>query len=409
MQGTAIIPHLFRTEYRKIVAVLCRRFGFGDIETAEDIAGETFLTAAQVWGLKGAPENPEAWLYAVAKNKAKNFLQRQLTLEETILPELQRNAASVSAEEIDLSETNIDDSQLRMIFAVCNPSIPVEAQVALALRILCGFGIDEIADAFLTNRETITKRLQRARNKLRGAGFTAELPESGEIAQRLNSVLKTIYLLFNEGYFSASANTALRRDLCLEAMRLARMLLDTDLTNTRAANALMALMCFHASRFDARIGNEGELILYGQQNRELWNPELQQAGVSFLKKSSGGDELSRYHLEAGIAFWHTIKEDSPEKWPNILKLFDALIAIDNSPSVALNRSYAIAQVNGNAAALLEVAKLKIPQNHLYHLLMAELYSDNPIVSAKFLKKSLQSARSEAEQNVIRTKLAAING
>src|SRR6201994_1309050 len=197
-----VIPHLFRTEYRKIVAVLSRRFGFEQIETAEDIASDTFLTATQSWGINGCPENPVAWLYNVAKNKAINYLQRNTVFERKIVPEL-KYGTSVSPEpDIDLSPENINDSQLQMMFAICHPSISSEAQIGLSLRILCGFGIEEIANAFLSNKETINKRLFRAKEKLRAEKVKLEFPPPDEIDKRLETVLTTLYLLFNEGYYS---------------------------------------------------------------------------------------------------------------------------------------------------------------------------------------------------------------
>src|ERR1700748_3749665 len=198
----AVIPHLFRTEYRKIVAVLSKRFGFEQIETAEDIASDTFLTATQTWGINGFPENPVAWLYNVAKNKAINYLQRNTVFENKIIPELKKGAFTSQDPDIDLSPENINDSQLQMMFAICHPSISSEAQIGLSLRILCGFGIQEIAEAFLTNKETINKRLFRAKEKLREEKTKIEFPGPSEIDQRLENVLTTIYLLFNEGYYS---------------------------------------------------------------------------------------------------------------------------------------------------------------------------------------------------------------
>jgi len=251
MEHPEIIPHLFRTEYRKIVAVLCRRFGFDQIEIAEDIASDTFLTAAQVWGLDGPPKNPIAWLYHVAKNKAKNHLLRDHLFEKKIVPDLMSAPPGIDETEVDLSPQNIDDSQLQMMFAICHPSLSPEAQIGLSLRILCGFGIEEIADAFLTNKETINKRLFRAKEKLREEKTRIEFPAPREIELRLETVLTTIYLLFTEGYYSVSRNETLRKDLCLEAIRLCHMLVDNESTNTPPVNALLALMCFHASRFEA--------------------------------------------------------------------------------------------------------------------------------------------------------------
>ena len=215
-----LIPHLFRTEYSKITTVLARLFGFEHIEIAEDIASDTFLLAAETWGIKGLPDNPVAWLYTVAKNKAKDHLKHHTVFTQKVTPVLQQSHTELHEMEIDLSEKNIIDSQLQMMFAICNPVIPAEAQIGLSLRILCGFGIEEIADAFLTNKETINKRLFRAKEKLRKEQVKIEFPAPTQINKRVENVLTTLYLLFNEGYYSLSQNTSLRKDLCLEAMRL---------------------------------------------------------------------------------------------------------------------------------------------------------------------------------------------
>jgi RNA polymerase sigma factor (sigma-70 family) len=242
-----LIPHLFRTEYRKIVSVLCKRFGFDQIEIAEDIAADTFLIAAQTWPFKGIPKNPIAWLYLVAKNKSKNHLQRNLVFESKVVEQLKSTVSDSHETEIDLSPQNINDSQLQMMFAICHPSISPEAQIGLSLRILCSFGIEEIADAFLTNKETINKRLFRAKEKLREGKIKIELPGPFEIDERLAPVLTTIYLLFNEGYYSVSQNNTIRQNLCYEAMRLCTMLVENIDTNKPEVNALLSLMCFHAS------------------------------------------------------------------------------------------------------------------------------------------------------------------
>src|SRR5579863_1049288 len=292
-----LMPHLFRMEYRKIVSVLCRRFGFDQVEIAEDIASDTFATAAQTWGLNGTPANPVAWLYSVAKNKAKNYLQRGSVFESKVVPGVKYSTTELQEYDIDLSPQNINDSQLQMMFAICHPSIPPEAQIGLSLRILCGFGIDEIAEAFLTNKETINKRLYRAREKLREENIRIELPNPAEIDKRLENVLTTIYLLFNEGYYSVSQNEVLRKDLCFEAIRLCEMLIENKSTDKQPVNALLALMYFHASRFDARINKNGEIVLYDEQDTGLWNHEMIMKGGYFLRRSAVGDALSKYHLE----------------------------------------------------------------------------------------------------------------
>ncbi|MEO8862300.1 MAG: sigma-70 family RNA polymerase sigma factor, partial [Ginsengibacter sp.] len=322
MEEKELLPHLFRTEYRKIISVLCKLFGFDQIGIAEDITSETFLTATQNWAMNGVPPNPNAWLYNVAKNKARNYLHRDSIFENKIIPALKKDADACNEFEIDLSPQNINDSQLQMMFAICNPIISAEAQVSLSLRILCGFGIEEIASAFLTNRETINKRLSRAKEKLRKENIRIELPDQGEIEQRLDNVLTTIYLLFNEGYYSSSSDSMLRKDLCLEAMRLCYMLVENKNTNKPKVNALLSLMCFHASRFDARIDKNGAFILYQDQDTSLWNVDLISKGGYFLNCSATGDKISKYHLEANIAYWNTQKENTREKWENILQFYN---------------------------------------------------------------------------------------
>jgi len=374
MTQQELIPHLFRSEYRKIVAVLCRRFGFDEIETAEDIASDTFLTAAQNWAYSGAPPNPTAWLYNVAKNKAKNYLHRSATFDDKVAPRILDALPDPYETEIDLSPQNITDSQLQMMFAICHPSISSEAQIGLSLRILCGFGIDEIAEAFLSNKETINKRLFRAKEKLRQEKIRIEFPGDNEIGERLGNVLTTIYLLFSEGYYSVSSNQVLRKDLCLEAMRLCTMLVDNKSTDLPPVNALLSLMYFHASRFEARLSKDGELILYDEQDTRLWNSELITKGAYYFRRAAIGDTLSKYHLEAGIAFWNTQKADTAEKWENILQLYNRLLQMAYSPVAALNRTYALSKANSKEEAIIEAEKLKLENNQFYFALLGELYT-----------------------------------
>lgn len=408
MPENELIPHLFRTEYRKIVSVLCRHFGFDHIETAEDIAGDTFLAASETWGLNGIPENPTAWLYQVAKNKAKNYLHRNSIFKNKIVPELQKNEATNYQEEIDLSPQNINDSQLQMMFAICHPSISQEAQIGLSLRILCGFGIEEIANAFLSNKETINKRLYRAKEKLREEKIKIELPKPDEIDERLETVLTTIYLLFNEGYYSASQDKTLRKDLCLEAMRLCYMLVENKSTNKPHVNALLSLMCFHASRFEARMDKNGELILYEDQDSSLWDSDLISKGSYFLNNAASGNKVSKFHLEAAIAYWHTQKDDTKEKWENILQLYNQLLQIEYSPIAALNRTYALSKANGNEEAIIEAEKLKLTNNHFYHILLGELYTDIDNEEAlNYFRKALTLAKTNIDKKLIQKKIDAV--
>lgn len=378
MEKFGLIPHLFRSEYSKIVAVLAKRFGLDQIEIAEDLASETFLTAAQTWSIEGPPKNPTAWLYQVAKNKGINYLKRQTHFNHKLLAELKTQFRDTAEDEIDLSDQNITDSQLQMIFAVCHPSISIESQIGLCLRILCGFGIDEIAAAFLTPKDTINKRLFRAKEKLREEKIKLELPDSFSIESRLDAVLTTIYLLFNEGYYSVSQDSAIRKDLCLEAIRLCSMLIENETTNQFQVNALMALMCFHISRFDARLGSDGGLILYEEQDTDLWNLDWIHKGAYFLNQSAKGNVATKYHLEAGIAYWHTQKTDHAEKWESILQLYNQLLQLEYSPIAALNRTYALSKArgtDGKRTAIKEAEKLKLTDHSFYFLLLGELYID----------------------------------
>lgn len=405
MKQAEVIPHLFRTEYRKIVSVLYKLFGIEHIEIAEDIVSDTFLLASEVWGLKSLPENPTAWLYIVAKNKTKDYLKRNSLFAQNISKEIKYNATTSEEIEIDLSIKNINDSQLAMIFVVCHPCNPAEAQISLALNLLCGFGVDEIANAFLTNKEVIYKRLQRAKEKLRTEKIKIEQPTLSEIDDRLSTVLMTLYLLFNEGYYSSNQDITLRKDLCLEAMRLTYLLIENEQMNKPFANALLSLMCFQSSRFDARLNQNGEIILYQDQDTDLWNQELIAKAEYFLNQASQGSKISKYHLEAGIAYWHTIKADTKEKWENILQLYNQLLVIEYSPIAALNRTYALAKANGKKEAIIEAEKIKLTDNHLYHSLLGELYTDYDNTKAiSHFQNALILAKSTAEKMLISNKI-----
>jgi RNA polymerase sigma factor (sigma-70 family) len=405
MSHTELIPHLFRTEYRKIVSVLSKLFGIEHIEIAEDIVSDTFLLASELWSLKGLPENPTAWLYLVAKNKTKDYLKHNSLFAQNISKEIRYNATDSEEIEIDLSIKNINDSQLAMIFVVCNPCNTKEAQICLALSLLCGFGVDEIANAFLTNKEVIYKRLQRAKEKLRTGKIKIAQPTISEINDRLPAVLMTLYLLFNEGYYSSSQDITLRKDLCFEAMRLTHLLIENKQTNQPSANALLSLMCFHSSRFDARINRNGEIILYHDQKTELWDQKLITTGEHFLNQASEGNKISKYHLEAGIAYRHTIKSDTKEKWENILQLYNHLLIIEYSPIAALNRTYALAKVNGEKEAIIEAEKINLNGNYLYHSLLGELYANIDQTKAiSHLLDALSLVKSTADKIFISNKI-----
>ncbi len=409
MKQEELLPHLFRTEYRKIIAVLCKLFGIDHIEIAEDIVSDTFLSASETWGLKGLPKNPTAWLYTVSKNKAIDVLKHNNLFTGKIVSDIKQQAITHHEIEIDLSVKNIDDSQLQMMFAICNPCISVESQIGLSLSILCGFGVEEIADAFLSNKETTYKRLSRAKEKLRLEKVKIELPPLSEINKRMETVLTTLYLLFSEGYYSTSQNTTLRKDLCIEAMRLNVLLTENEQTNTPAANALLSLMCFHSSRFEARTTRNGDFVLYEEQDETLWNKELIDRGGYYLNRASQGKALSKYHLEAAIAYWHTQKKDTPEKWDNILQLYNRLLQLEYSPIAALNRTYALAKANGKEEAIIEAEKLNLSDNHLYHSLLGNLYMDLDTGKAiKYFQQALSFAKTPADKKIISNNIARLN-
>ncbi|WP_073067594.1 RNA polymerase sigma factor [Fodinibius roseus] len=389
-----------------MVAVISKLYGLSNIQIAEDVVSETFLQAAETWGIEGTPKNPTAWLYVVAKRKALYHFRRKKIFSHKVSPELRvRQQQDQEIPEPDFSLHNIQDSQLQMLFAICHPAIASEAQIGLALRTLCGFGIDEIAEAFLSNKDTINKRLYRARKKLRTENIRMELPPKDEIPERLDSVLRIIYLLFNEGYYSNTQNQVLQKDLCLEAMRLGLLLTGHEETDQPKTNALVALMCFHASRFEARQHTEKPIILYDQQNPALWDTALIKQGMHFLGRSARGDEISSYHLEARIAYWHCIKEDTPEKWEDILHLYDQLLKVSYSPSIALNRMYALYKVKGAETAITEAEKLSLEDNHFYFVLLGELYRHtDPEKAIIHFEKARSLAKTPPEKEIIQAKI-----
>lgn len=389
-----------------MVAVISKLFGLQHIEVAEDIVSATFLKASEDWPLKGVPPNPTAWLYHVAKNKTLAYFRRHKIFSEKVSPAIRATMlAADDANWLDFTSENILDSQLRMLFAVCDPVIASEAQMALALRVLCGFGIEEIAEAFFTNKETVNKRLFRAKEKLREKGIRLQLPDATKMASRLDTVLHIIYLLFNEGYYSGTQNQKLRKELCLEAIELGLTLAKFEKTAHPKTAALLALMCFHASRLQARHSGNFELILYDEQDESQWNSELIQQGKHFLALSAEGEEVSSYHLEAGIAFWHIQKRETPQKWKNILYHYDLLLQINKSPSVALNRIYALYKAQGEKPALEQLQAIEL-RNHFYFTLMGKLYEPTDRLKAKqCYQKALSLCKTAAERKVLQDKLA----
>lgn len=390
-----VLPQLFRLEYTKMTAVLCRHFGLKQLEIAEDIVSETFLKATEVWEAQGLPENPTAWLYTVAKNKTRDYLKRNSIFENQVKAAIGQDTFHPEPD-FDFTRQTIADSQLSMMFAICNPAISTEAQICLALQILCGFSVEEIADAFLAKPETIKKRLLRARTTLRNDRFEIGQLEENSIRNRLDTVLRTLYLLFNEGYFSKSGNQLIRKDLCSEAMRLTLMLTENELTASRQAEALLAIMCYQSSRFYARSDDAGETVLFEHQDQTLWSRELIDRGHYHLVNACSGDKISKYHLEAGIAYWHT-NPDRTDRWEHILHLYNQLILIEYSPMTALNRTFAFAKVHGNEPALKEAEKLDLKENSHYHSLLAYLHTSEPEKAIYHYRQAISLTKSKTQK------------
>ena len=341
--------HLFRHESGRMVAALTRIFGVHNLALAEDVVQDAFCRALEVWKFRGIPENPSAWLMATAKHRAIDVLRRERTAR-TFAPELGRLIESewtlAPAVHELLGPAAIQDDELRMMFSCCHPRLAEPAQIALILHILCGFSTGEIAAAFLSNNAAIEKRITRAKKVLAGSKKLFELT-AADFAGRLSAVHRALYLLFNEGYHGASAECAVRGELCGEALRLAGLLRRHALASTPATLALGALMCLHAARLAGRVDAAGELHTLFEQDRSRWDAQLISEGQRLLDLSATGSELTEYHVEAAIASVHTRARSAEETdWERIVALYDMLIAIRPSPVVALNRAIAIAQHRG---------------------------------------------------------------
>ncbi|MCB0855142.1 MAG: sigma-70 family RNA polymerase sigma factor, partial [Bacteroidetes bacterium] len=297
------LAETFKAEYSNLVAVLCHFYGIQNIQLAEDIVSDTFLHAMKVWSHKGLPDYPKAWLRKVAVNKFRDHYRRNQIFKEKVEGNLIQNQNG--ADEIVLNEQLISDSLLNMIFAICNSNLKIDTQICLALRLLCGFSIDQIAAALLSNKENINKKLYRGKQELKKYKSSWNQLNPNDYLSRIDPVLRIIYLIFNEGYYSNTDDENVKQDFCWEAMRLGIFLSKQTFLPQKNTYALIALMCFHASRIDSRTNSSGQYILYMDQDRGKWNTDLIQKGESYLAKSAHGNKVSKYHLEAAIAYWHT--------------------------------------------------------------------------------------------------------
>jgi RNA polymerase sigma factor (sigma-70 family) len=408
--------HLFRRESGRMVAALTRLFGVHNLALAEDVVQDAFCRALEVWKVRGVPENPSAWLMMTAKNRALDVLRRERTALR-FAPELDRLLGSewTIAPVVDeaFAAHTIRDEQLRLMFSCCHPRLPEEAQVALILNILCGFGAHEIASAFLTGRAAIEKRISRGKKLLAGSSRLFDLA-AVDYELRLSAVRRALYLFFNEGFHGASTASSVRVELCGEAMRLATLLLEHPPAATPATYALAALMYLHAARLPARLDSAGDLIGLLDQDRSRWDSRLLAEGLVLFERSAAGVELSAYHVEAAVAAAHAGARSVEETdWPSIVALYDRLMDIAPSPVVALNRAIAIAERDG-AERGLEALHAIVDRDRLsgypfYPAAIGELEfrRGNPERAREYLLAALDRARSPTERRFLEGRLRAM--
>jgi len=414
-----LVDHLFRREAGRLVAILARRFGAEHLHLAEDVVQDALLKAMQTWPFTGVPANPTGWILQVARNRGLDQT-RHRQMGRAKQPELASLVEACLADAVHLPapqfEDEIRDSQLRMMFVCCDPGLPPEAQVALTLKVLCGFGEREIAAAFLVREAAIAKRLVRARQFLRDQRVAVELPAAAELAPRLQAVLQVLYLMFNEGYKASHGDSVLREDLCADAIRLGELLAAHPLGDRPATHALLALMGFNAARLPARLGTDGAILRMAEQERALWDREKIHRALAHLETSGRGGEASRFHLEAGIAACHALApSEAATDWRRIVELYDELLARDASPVVALNRAVAVARLRGPLAGLSALDTLPgraaLENHHLLHAVAGQLWLDagEPLKAAVSLRRAHGMATLEAERVLLARRLTEAGG
>lgn len=406
------VDHLFRHEAGKMVAVLSKLLGLQHLHTAQDIVQDTLLQALSTWSYKGLPDKPAAWLYRVARNKAVDLLRREKifeSLQPALRALLQSEYSLAGTVEHFFEEEEIADSQLKMMFACCHPSIAADAQIALILKTLCGLGTAEIAKAFLKDEETIAKRIYRAKEKIKAEGIELVLPPAAQLPARLDAVLHSLYLLFNEGYNSSQPDNLIREDLCEEALRLAYLLTQNNITNGPRTAALLALFCFQASRLGARLDEAGHIVLLKHQDRSRWHQPLIRQGNYFLEQATG-QETSVYHLEAAIAWLHaTAKSFEATDWKAIHYLYTVLHTHHRTDIIALNKAIAAGYAIDRQTAIAELKELKGLENYyLYHTALGELYFEEEETeeALRCFRRAAALTTSFAERQLLQTKMDA---
>ena len=414
-----LTDHLFRHESGKMVSVLTKIFGTSNLETAEDVVQQTFLDAMNVWKIKGIPDNPSAWLFRVAKNKTidiirrnKHSVQFDFTGDERVL--LTSEYTMTTTLDNLFKDDLVKDDLLRMMFACCHPGISQENQIIIILKTLCGFSTSEIARAFIISEDVVSKRLYRTREFFRSENIKLEIPSPKDLKLRTNTVLNTIYLMFNEGYNSSQSENLIREELLEEAISLCKLLSQNSYTQLPEVFALLALMHFHAARSESRLTEQGEIILLPHQDRSKWDQRLIAEGNRYMNIAAFGPEISAYHLEAAIAFEHcTAKSFDKTNWKQILNLYEWLCKISPSPITEMNKAVAVMQVHGAEKALdaLEhiIDRKKLDSYYLYHSLMGDIYSklNQPTLAKEYFESAISLTKSEMEKKILRDKIRAL--
>jgi RNA polymerase sigma factor (sigma-70 family) len=412
--GPQLVEHAFRHDYGRLVAILARRVGVQHLELVEDAVQSALMSALTAWPEQGQPDDPGAWLYRAAYNRLIQDLRRssgRLKILERADHRAAAANANVNADADAFFADEIRDDLLRMLFVCCDEAIPAESRLVLALKTLCGFSTTEIALRLFTSEANVHKRLARARDRLRQSPPDLDTPPLDTLRSRLPSVHGVLYLLFNEGYLSAHAEQAIRRELCDEAVRLATLLADHPVGATPTTFALLALMHLHTARLGSRVDATGGLLLLEEQDRSRWDPERIRLGAEWLARSAAGDELSRFHAEAGIAAEHCFASSFEHtRWHEIADLYAMLERIDPSPVHTLNRAVAVAEWQGPDAGLAILDGLAPPAwlagSYLWDAVLADLHrrAGHADISHQHRERALASAPTDAVRDLLRRRL-----